>query len=117
MMLGLNQVKKPSTFVVSSSSSKLGSCDNARAPLSLTAGMMRAAAYMTKTRYASDIMTLGVIVMTAPTMRLKAVCVMVGSEPRACMSVVYEAMIIGGNGGRAGSEGMSAAGTEPGAGW
>lgn len=62
-------------------------------------------------------MTLGVMVMTAPTMRLKPVWMMVGREPSACRRVVYEAMMIGGSGGRAGSEMASAAATEPGEGW
>jgi hypothetical protein len=55
--------------------------------------------------------------MTAPTMRLKPVWAMVGREPSAWRSVVYEAIIIGGSGGRAGSEGALDSATEPGDGW
>jgi hypothetical protein len=72
---------------------------------------------MTKTRYAREMMTEGVMVMTAPTMRLKPVWAIVGREPRACRSVVYEAMMIGGSGGRAGSEGALDSAIEPGDGW
>jgi hypothetical protein len=62
-------------------------------------------------------MTEGVIVMTAPTMRLKPVWAMVGKEPSAWRRVVYEAIMIGGSGGRAGSEGALDSATEPGVGW
>lgn len=62
-------------------------------------------------------MTDGVMVMMAPTMRLKPVWAMVGREPNAWRSVVYEAMMIGGSGGSAGSEGAFASAAEPGEGW
>jgi hypothetical protein len=77
---------------------------------------MRADAYMTKTRYAREMMTEGVMVNTAPTMRLNPVCIIVGKDPSACLNVLKLARIIGGNGGSAGSGGYSAA-TEPGDGW
>jgi len=50
-------------------------------------------------------------------MRLKAVCIIEGKDPSAWRSVVYDAMMMGGRGGKAGSEGASAAAAEPGAGW
>lgn len=117
MILGLNHVKKPRILEVSSSSSRLGSCDSALAPLSLMAGMIRAAAYMTKTRYASEMMTEGVMVMIAPTIKLKPVWMIEGNEPKAWRRVVYDAMMIGGRGGRAGSGAAVSAANEPGEGW
>jgi hypothetical protein len=72
---------------------------------------------MTKTRYASETMTEGVIVMIAPTIRLKPVWMMEGNEPSAWRSVVYEAMMMGGKGGRAGSDAAASAAVEPGVGW
>jgi hypothetical protein len=65
--------------------------------------MMRAAAYMTNTRYAREMMTEGVIVMITATMKLNAEWIVDGNVENACMSVVYEAIIIGGRGGKAGS--------------
>lgn len=105
-ILGLNQLKKPRNWPASSLSSREGSCDKARAPDSRMAGMIRALAYITKTRYASEMMTEGVMVMTAPMMRLKAEWIIVGSVDKACIRVVYEAMMIGGSGGRAGCAGI-----------
>jgi hypothetical protein len=58
-----------------------------------------------------------VMVITAPTMRLKPVWMIVGREPKAWRSVVYDAIMIGGSGGNAGSEGAFAAAAEPGEGW
>ena len=46
----LNQLRNPRNCPAASESSRLGSCERARAPDSRMAGMMRAAAYMTKTR-------------------------------------------------------------------
>ena len=45
-------------------------------------------------------MTEGVIVLSAATMKLNAAWIVVGKIDRACMSVVYEAMMIGGKGGK-----------------
>lgn len=101
-ILGLNQVRNPSRRPASSSSSKVGSCDKARAPDSRTAGIIRALAYITNTRYARDIMTEGVIVITAATTKLKAECMLDGRVESACSKVVYDAIMIGGSGGRAG---------------
>jgi hypothetical protein len=46
------------------------------------AGMIRAAAYMTKTRYTSEMMTDGVIVMMAAQKKLKEACMAVGRLER-----------------------------------
>jgi len=62
-------------------------------------------------------MTEGVMVITAPTMRLKPVWAISGSEERACRSVVKDAMMMGGRGGSAGSAGTSEAAEELGEGW
>jgi len=74
---------------------------------------MRAAEYMANSRYASDINTEGVIVMTAAIKRLKPVCIIDGRVDMACMSVEYEAIIIGGSGGKLGSGGGVFAAVEP----
>jgi len=65
--------------------------------------MILAAAYMTKSRKAKEMMTEGVIVMIAATKKLKAECIVDGSVERACIRVEYDAMIMGGNGGKSGS--------------
>lgn len=48
-------------------------------------------------------MTDGVIVIMAATMKLKARCIVEGNVERACIKVEYDAMIIGGSGGKSGS--------------
>jgi hypothetical protein len=101
-MLGLNQPRKARNLPASSVSSKLGDCDNARDPDSLTAGMMRAEAYMTKTRYAKEMITDGVMVIIAAQMKLNEMWMVDGKVERACMMVLYDAIIIGGSGGKAG---------------
>lgn len=50
-------------------------------------------------------MTEGVTVITAATMKFKPVWIVVGIAESACMRVVYEAMMMGGRGGRAGCAG------------
>lgn len=53
-------------------------------------------------------MTEGVIVMIAATRKLKEMCMVDGRVDSACMSVEYEAMMIGGSGGNIGSGGAGA---------
>lgn len=45
-------------------------------------------------------MTDGVMVLSAAVMKLKAACIVEGKIERACKRVVYEAMMMGGNGGK-----------------
>jgi len=59
-------------------------------------------ANMTKTRYASEMMTEGVIVMIAAKRKLNAECRFVGKDENICIRVEYDAMIIGGSGGNSG---------------
>ena len=73
------------------------------------AGMILAAPYMTKVRYASDIMTDGVIVMIAAIKKLNAEWMALGTFERACSRVEYDAIRIGGRGGKSGSGGGMAA--------
>jgi hypothetical protein len=65
------------------------------------AGMMRAAATMTEVRYAREMRTLGVAVMTAATRKEKLVRMVDGRVDMACMRVLYDAIMMGGRGGRA----------------
>lgn len=62
-------------------------------------------------------MTDGVIVMMAATKKLNAEWTVVGSVDRACIKVEYEAMIIGGSGGKLGSGGGVVALMDPWEGW
>lgn len=48
-------------------------------------------------------MTEGVMVMIAAIKKLKAECIVDGRVDSACMRVEYEAMMIGGSGGKSGS--------------
>lgn len=57
-------------------------------------------------------MTEGVMVIIAAIRKEKAEWIVVGSVERATMSVVYDAMIIGGNGGKSGSLGGGGWGEE-----
>ena len=50
--------------------------------------MIRVEAYRTKRRYASDMMTEGVIVLRAAVMKLKVACIADGRTDRAWRSVV-----------------------------
>ena len=79
--------------------------------------MMRAAEYIANSRYASEIRTEGVMVMTAAIKKLKAVWIVDGKVDMACMRVEYEAMIIGGKGGKLGSGGGMLAAVDPDEGW
>ena len=45
-------------------------------------------------------MTEGVMVLRAAVMKLKVACIADGNAETACIKVVYEAMIIGGKGGK-----------------
>jgi len=74
---------------------------------------MRAAEYIANSRYASEISTEGVNVITAAIRKLKAVCIVDGNVDMTCMSVEYEAMMIGGNGGKLGSGGGMVAAVDP----
>ena len=87
-MLGLNQLKKPKTWLAPLLSSSEGSWERALAPDSLIAGIMRALAYITDTRYAKDIKTEGVIVMIAAIMKLNVELKVDGSVDRICIRVV-----------------------------
>lgn len=55
----------------------------------------------------SEMSTEGVIVMKAADMKLKKLRTYDGSVEPKCRNVLYEAMMIGGNGGRAGCEVVS----------
>ena len=59
-------------------------------------------AYSTKRRYAREMRTEGVIVLRAAVMNVNAEWIVEGSVERACVRVVYEAMTIGGKGGKSG---------------
>ena len=48
-------------------------------------------------------MTEGVIVMMAATKKLEAECIVEGSVERACIRVEYDAIMMGGRGGKSGS--------------
>ena len=45
-------------------------------------------------------MTEGVMVLRAAVMKLKVACIVDGNAETACINVVYEAIIIGGKGGK-----------------
>ena len=87
-MLGLNQLKKPNIWLAPLLSSREGSCKRALAPDSLIAGIIRALAYITETRYARDINTEGVIVMIAANMKLKVKLNVEGRVERTWIRVV-----------------------------
>lgn len=61
-------------------------------------------------------MTEGVIVMIAAKRKLNAECIVLGRVESACMRVEYDAMMIGGRGGKSGS-GANSAAELPTAGW
>lgn len=87
-MLGLNQLRKPNIWLAPLLSSSEGSCERALAPDSLTAGIIRALAYMTETRYAKDINTEGVIVIIAANIKLNVELNVEGRVERTWIRVV-----------------------------
>lgn len=63
---------------------------------------MRVLAYMTNTLYARDTITEGVMVIIAASMKLKVEWIADGRVDKAYMIVLYDAMMIGGSGGKSG---------------
>jgi hypothetical protein len=62
--------------------------------------MIRVDAYNTSNRYAREIRTDGVTALKTAVKTLKAAWMIEGNRDNACMRVVYDAMIIGGSGGK-----------------